>query len=111
MQLFVYGTLKHGFHNAFYLIDAEYLGEFTTRSDYSMFDFGGFPAVSEGGNCAIVGEVYAINEEHLAATDRLEWHPGFYQRVVIETAYGEAWMYVVQALQCTGKVRLDGHWL
>jgi gamma-glutamylcyclotransferase (GGCT)/AIG2-like uncharacterized protein YtfP len=30
IRLFAYGTLKNGFHNAFYLQDARYLGEFTT---------------------------------------------------------------------------------
>lgn len=111
MRLFVYGTLKRGFRNACYLNDAEYLGEFSTCSDYSMYDFGGYPAVSQEGDSAIAGEVYAVNPEHLAATDRLEWYPDFYQRVVIETAYGEAWMYVVQPALCIGKTRVQGHWL
>ena len=110
MQLFVYGTLKRGFSNAFYLKDANYLGEFITRTDYSMYDFGGYPAVSQAGNSGIAGEVYGINPEHLAATDRLEWYPDFYQRVTIETIYGEAWMYVVQASLCEGKNTISGNW-
>lgn len=110
MQLFVYGTLKRGFRNAYYLNDADYLGEFTTRSHYSMYDFGGYPAVSQAGNSAIAGEVYRVNLDHIAATDRLEWYPDFYQRVIIETAYGEAWMYVVQSMLCEGKPRLSGNW-
>ena len=111
MRLFVYGTLKRGFRNAFYLKDADYLGDFTTCTDYSMYDFGGYPAVSQESGSAIAGEVYELSPENLAATDRLEWYPDLYQRVLIETVYGEAWMYVVQSTLCVGKTRLSGDWL
>ena len=110
MRLFVYGTLKRGFRNAFYLNGADYLGEFTTCSDYSMYDFGGYPAVSLEGDSPIAGEVYGINPDILAVIDRLEWYPDLYQRVTISTAYGEAWMYVVQSNLCIEKTRLHGDW-
>ncbi len=111
MQLFVYGTLKRGFQNAFHLNGANYLGEYTTSAEYSMYDFGGYPAVSLDGDCPIAGEVYGINPDLLAVTDRLEWYPDYYQRVTIETTYGEAWMYVVESNLCTGKIRIQGTWL
>lgn len=110
-RLFTYGTLKRGFHNAFYLKDARFLGEFTTDSVYSMYNFGNYPAVSEIGNYAIQGEVYEIGEAQLASTDRLEWCPDFYQRVLIETNFGEAWMYVVSEHLCVDKVKITGNWL
>lgn len=69
-RLLTYGTLKRGFHNAFYLKDARFLGEFTTDSVYSMYNFGNYPAVSEIGNSAIQGEVYQIGEAQLTSTDR-----------------------------------------
>ncbi len=110
-RLFVYGTLKKGFHNAFYLKDARFLGEITTEAKFSMYHFGNYPAVSEMGKTAIRGEVYEIDEAQLALTDRLEWYPEFYQRVAIETSFGDAWMYLVSEQLCIDKVKIDGNWL
>ena len=110
-RLFVYGTLKIGFHNAYYLEDARFLSEFVTEPVYSMYDFGGYPAVSENGKTAIAGEVYDISEELLASIDLLEWYPDFYQRVIIETSFGGAWMYVVREPLCADKIKIGGSWL
>ena len=110
-RLFVYGTLKKGFHNAFYLQEARFLGAFTTEPVYSMYSFGSYPAVSEFGNTAIEGEVYDINDAQLAMTDRLEWYPDFFQRVMIDTSFGKAWMYVVSEQLCDDKVKIGGSWL
>jgi gamma-glutamylcyclotransferase (GGCT)/AIG2-like uncharacterized protein YtfP len=110
-RLFTYGTLKRGFRNAFYLREARFLGEFTTDPVYSMYDFGNYPAVSESGRTAIQGEVYEINDAQLASTDRLEWYPEFYQRVMIETSFGTAWMYLVPEQLCVGKIEIGGNWL
>ncbi len=111
MRVFVYGTLKKGFHNAFYLQDARFLGEFTTDPVYSMYNFGTYPAVSELGKTAIAGEVYEISESLLESIDRLEWYPEFYQRVMIQTSFGEAWMYVVSEQLCVDKITISGSWL
>jgi len=110
MRLFVYGTLKRDFHNAYYLQDARFLGEFTTDSIYSMYNFGTYPAVSEFGQTSIKGEVYEISAIQLVSIDRLEWYPDFYQRVVIETSFGEAWMYVVSGQLCVDKMTTNGSW-
>ena len=110
IRLFVYGTLKIGFHNAYYLEDARILGEFVTEPVYSMYDFGRYPAVSENGKTAIAGEVYDISEKLLASIDLLEWCPDFYQRVMIETSFGGAWMYVVSEPLCADKIKIGGSW-
>ena len=109
IRLFAYGTLKRGFHNNSYLQDSEYLGRHTTHAGYSMYDFGGYPAVTEKGGHAISGEIYRIEVAHLSAIDELEWYPDFYQRT-LDTKFGEAWMYVVQTELCTGKPLLPGNW-
>ncbi len=111
IRLFVYGTLKKSFHNAYYLEDARFLGEFVTGPVYSMYDFGGYPAVSENGKTAIAGEVYDISKKLLASIDLLEWCPDFYQRVMIETSFGGAWMYVVSESLCADKIIISGNWL
>ena len=111
IRLFVYGTLKKGFRNAVYLENARCLGEFITDPVYAMYDFGNYPAVSEMGKTAIKGEVYEIDEELLASIDQLEWYPEFYQRMLIETSYGSAWMYVVNESLCVEKIKINGTWL
>ena len=111
IRVFVYGTLKKGFRNAYYLEDARILGEFVTGPIHSMYDFGGYPAVSENGKTAIAGEVYDISEELLASIDLLESYPDFYQRVMIETSFGGAWMYVVSEPLCAAKIKISGSWL
>ena len=109
--MFVYGTLKKGFRNAVYLENARFLGEIITDPVYSMYDFGNYPAVSEMGKIAIEGELYEIDEELLASIDRLEWYPKFYQRMIIETSFGNAWMYVVNESLCVEKIKINGNWL
>jgi len=66
--------------------------------------------VTEQGGNAISGEVYQINSSHLAATDELECYPDLYQRVLISTTYGEAWMYIVEQSLCLDKPKLSGYW-
>lgn len=109
--LFVYGTLKKGFRNQSYLQDAVFMGKFTTDGRYTMYDFDGYPAVTEQGIDAICGEVYRINSDHLAAIDTLECYPDFYQRTIISTPFGDAWMYSVEESLCQSKPRLAGDWL
>jgi gamma-glutamylcyclotransferase (GGCT)/AIG2-like uncharacterized protein YtfP len=110
MRVFVYGTLKKGFHNAIYLQDTRFLGKFTTDPVYSMYEFGTYPAVTEPGKTAIKGEIYEISVLQLAAIDRLEWYPHYYQRVMIATSFGAAWMYVVSEQLCVGKLITSGSW-
>ena len=111
-RLFVYGSLKQGFHNAGYLASASYLGDFETQNIYTMYNFGNYPGVTAQGNSAIFGEVYAVDQIQFAAIDKLEGYPDFYQREIIRTAYGEAWIYIVNASLCINKKTvLSGQWL
>jgi gamma-glutamylcyclotransferase (GGCT)/AIG2-like uncharacterized protein YtfP len=110
MKLFVYGTLKKGYQNSYYLKDAKFLGEFTTDPIFSMYSFGAYPGVSENGNTAIIGEIYEVDKKQLASIDCLEWYPHYYQRVKIETSFGEVWMYVVNQQRCAGKIATNGIW-
>ncbi|MFT5503901.1 MAG: gamma-glutamylcyclotransferase (GGCT)/AIG2-like uncharacterized protein YtfP [Gammaproteobacteria bacterium] len=110
MLVFVYGTLKQGFCNHYYLAGAEYLGLYRTCESYGLYDFGNYPAVALDGEQAIGGEVFRISNEHLTALDVLEGYPDFYQRIKIETDYGQAWMYVVSEQLCSGKSKLSDDW-
>lgn len=96
MRVFVYGTLKKGFHNNQLLGNSEFLGQFKTEPRFTMFSFGGFPAVSIGGTTPIKGEIYQIQEEGVLDTlDRLEGHPNWYKRERIDTPFGKAWIYIM----------------
>jgi gamma-glutamylcyclotransferase (GGCT)/AIG2-like uncharacterized protein YtfP len=50
-----------------------------------------------------MGEIYHIDDTQFRLLDELEWYPDFYQRIVIPTHYGDAWMYIVKAELCQEK--------
>lgn len=101
--VFVYGSLKMGFgnHGVLQYSGAEPVAEGMTLHDgFSMESLGGFPGVYADGDMAIWGEVYEVTDEGLAACDRLEGHPRFYQRHEVEIVTDEgdivtAWMYIL----------------
>lgn len=108
--VFVYGTLKRGQRNSHLLTRAEYLGEFDTLNEYTMYEIEDYPAVSIGGASSIQGEIYVVTSAEFSALDKLELCPDYYQRIIIETHYGEAWMYVLSEHLCQGREQLSGYW-
>jgi len=109
-RIFVYGTLKSGQRNAHYLRGARFYGLHVTAGVYSMYEFEDYPAVCLQGLHAISGEVYGVDDRQFRALDELEWYPRLYQRIEIPTAWGDAWMYIVDPGLCRGKRLLDGSW-
>ena len=81
--VFVYGTLLFGERNHRHLVGARLIGEARTQPAFQLHDLGAYPGLVAGGEHAIVGEVYAVDEATLAALDRLEGTPDFYRRVSI----------------------------
>lgn len=82
-RVFIYGSLMRGFGNHRTLAtngEARFLGTARSSAEYTMIDLGSFPAVLEGGNTVIHGEVWEVDDACLAALDRLEGHPDFYCR-------------------------------
>lgn len=65
-----------------------------TAPRYTLLHLGGYPAAVAGGNTAIVGELYPLNQALLQRLDRLEEYPDEYIREPIPTSCGPAWMYV-----------------
>jgi gamma-glutamylaminecyclotransferase len=87
MYLFVYGTLKQGFHNHYLLEDAEFVCKAVTKERYPMVNTEEyFPyLIDEKGNgYNIEGEVYRIDEQILAMLDILEGYPEHYNRKEIK---------------------------
>lgn len=112
--VFVYGTLKQGFHNHSVLgRDPKYLGKARTQNmGWVMYDTGGFPVVMKANpGQYIYGEVYAVPARQMLNLDHLEANGTMYQREKVkirfidqkehsDVMYGDitpirdVWMYV-----------------
>ena len=57
-----------------------------------------------------MSEIYHLSDTQFLLLDELEWYPDFYQRIVIPTHYGDAWMYIVIAELCQQKEIIPGCW-
>ena len=103
--LFVYGSLRKGLGNHSFLRheNVSYLGNFVTEPEWTMYSLGGFPALTEGGDTAIVGELYSVPEDVYRAIERLEGYPSFYQRKSLTTPLGEAEVYYITDLDKYGR--------
>ena len=98
MRVFVYGTLLSGEPNHHLLHGQPLVGEARTEARFDLVSLGGFPAMVPGGEVAVRGEVYDVDEETLADLDRLEGYPGFYTREPVELhgeVAGEALAYLL----------------
>ena len=100
--VFVYGTLKRGFGN--HLVMQRAGGEFVccgrTVERYPLV-VSGLPYLlgSPGEGHQVEGEIYRVNSaEGWSALDRLEGHPGFYERRLTDIVGDDretyaAWVY------------------
>jgi gamma-glutamylaminecyclotransferase len=80
-DIFVYGTLRQGFHNHHYVRGSLFLGTATTLAQYAMYVAAGIPYVmANEARYRICGEIYRVDATMLAALDRLEEHPHVYCR-------------------------------
>jgi gamma-glutamylaminecyclotransferase len=100
--VFVYGTLLRGYGNHRLLEQgrALFLGRARTAPQYTLVSLGPFPGLIAEGATAVHGELYAVDDETLAALDRLEGHPRFYARKRVEIAgrdEDEVWGYFLPA--------------
>jgi gamma-glutamylcyclotransferase (GGCT)/AIG2-like uncharacterized protein YtfP len=111
-RVFVYGTLRAGEPNHYLLDDHALLGRVRTEPAFELVSLGAFPAMIEGGATSVVGEVYEVDPFTLAALDRLEGHPRFYQRRTIRLEDGnEVFTYLLSPEQARGQTRIpSGDW-
>lgn len=102
--VFVYGTLKRGFHNHRVMAEAggEFVCEGVTVTPFPLVERGlPFLIFRPGEGHRVEGEIYRVGDERgWERLDRLEGHPDFYQRRLIEAegADGEiyeAWAYFI----------------
>lgn len=85
--VFVYGSLKAGFHNASLLRTATMVGKAVTVSRYyTMLSTGNFPVVMHTHDArvskrgSVTGELYEVDDATFAALDRLESNGYMYKR-------------------------------
>lgn len=109
MRVFVYGTLLNGESNHGWLKGASYLGQWTTPPLFRLVDLGPYPVLSPGGRTAVSGEVYRISRLILQRLDVLEAYPSEYQRRLIGTPWGRAWVYL-RGSAAAGRPLHHGDW-
>ena len=96
--LFVYGTLKRGYHNhQVYMHGARFLGTARLYGYTLLID--GIPfAIPARPECFVEGELYDIPRQRLRAIDALEGHPRYYRRVLETVSFGgqavKAYVYI-----------------
>lgn len=112
MRIFVYGTLMSGFDNWDSLMrTADLIGPARTVPAFTMYSTtSSFPMVMRGGTTAILGELYEVGIETLERLDRLEGHPHWYRRELVQLADGtNASMYLIQE-KPSWPIVIDGDW-
>jgi len=97
-RVFVYGTLKKGFHNHFLIEQSILLStEAATRDPYHL-SIGNFciPYLQEAPGHPILGELYLVDDNTLNKLDELEKVPSHYLRklITLENENDPAWIYV-----------------
>lgn len=86
---------------------AAFLGPAVTEEPYELFDLGPFPAASPGGELALRGELYRVDDGILRRLDELEGHPDLYCRALRPLSDGgTAWLYeIVDGTELEGRLR------
>jgi gamma-glutamylaminecyclotransferase len=87
-ELFVYGTLMRGEHHHDLMAGAEFVREAETLPAYELVVIDYFPALLEGGQTCVRGELYRVDADMLARLDALEEVPHYYVRARITLADG-----------------------
>jgi gamma-glutamylcyclotransferase (GGCT)/AIG2-like uncharacterized protein YtfP len=88
VNVFVYGTLLSGEPNHDRLRGARLLASTRTEPRYTLLSLGPYPALVEGGDTSVTGEVYDVDDDLLRALDRFEGVPSLYRRVPIRLLGG-----------------------
>ncbi|QNI03851.1 gamma-glutamylcyclotransferase [Halomonas sp. SH5A2] len=95
----VYGTLKQGLNNAHWLSTATRLGVDSCTA-LTLYDIGPYPGAKWQASHGVSLEVYRVTASQLAHLDALEDHrheapeQGEYQRQLLATRFGQAWVYI-----------------
>ena len=92
--LFVYGTLRSEFENAYARLlraQADFVGKATVRGSIFHVDF--YPAYRHQPDGEVHGEVYRLHESAATLTELDGYEGEGFERVQAETSRGAAWIY------------------
>lgn len=112
----VYGTLKRGLSNHYVIQDAQFLG-IDCLHVITLYDLGPYPGAKMEASAGIDIEVYAVNDIQLQALDLLEEYngdapeQGMYSRLLLDTRFGPAWVYIYNHNVEGMAVLRQGTWL
>lgn len=84
--LFVYGTLKRGCSNHYYLAGQTFIGGARTPPGYRLYDFGGYPGIvaKTDDRDGVMGEIWSVDAAALQQLDHFEGiHEGLYRRELL----------------------------
>lgn len=111
-RVFVYGSLKRGFRHHDQMAGARFLREARTAPRYTLVLAGDYPALVDDGVTAVAGEVFAVDDRHLAALDAFEEVPDLYVRAPLDLEGGErVFAYFLPAERARDlAVIADGTW-
>lgn len=87
--VFVYGTLMKGERANHMLSSGEYAGRFLLK-DYAMYNLGSFPGIKRCKNEAVLGELFFVDAETIARTDRYEGEGTLYTRKPVTLRIGDS---------------------
>lgn len=93
-HVFVYGSLKSGFHNHGRIFSGRgnvKVKDYTTPAIFLMWDLGFFPGVELGGDTPIKGEIWRVTDATLMDIRRLEMS---YKEITVDADGIECLMYV-----------------
>jgi len=97
MLLFVYGTLKQGFWNDYFMRNCAFIGTYATKEHFCLIISGGCPFVaSTPGLYPIQGEVYDVDVESLVEIDALENNGSWYTRRPVEVVNEKGDMLIAE---------------
>jgi gamma-glutamylaminecyclotransferase len=68
------------------LAGARFVRGARTAARYTLVDLGPYPALVEGGDTSVAGELYEVEEALLEVLDAFEGHPDVYIRMPVELA-------------------------
>ncbi|MCO7263387.1 gamma-glutamylcyclotransferase family protein [Dickeya zeae] len=109
MRIIVYGSLRRKQGNSHWMTNAQWLGDHQLEG-YELYDLGHYPA-AVAGEGEIYCEVYRISSSILTELDELKRGGGAYQRELIATPYGSAWIYLYQRPVTDLRRIVSGDWL
>jgi gamma-glutamylcyclotransferase (GGCT)/AIG2-like uncharacterized protein YtfP len=91
VRIFVYGTLLSGERNHRELRGATLVGPARTLAEWELVDLGPFPGI-RAGKSAVEGEVWLVDEAHLAALDAFEGDLFVRRTIALEGGEADAWL-------------------